>query len=170
MIEMTKPTVMQAALIAALETFSERIEKAIMREETWEYCVDSIEIDGVVAEQTLMRMAFDRSDLSGYWLKINVGYHDGDGETFDNFVLHVSVTPKKIITVIESPTKPGEQPTFHDPIDDLGSIVYALAEFEDKPELFDQMVSLTREQQEREREYNERRSRFKLIVNPTKDE
>jgi len=159
-----KPTVMQAALIAGIEVMRERIEKAVARNETWIYTLESNLIDGMAVEDTI-RLTFDKSSFTGYWLCINAHYCEGGVGPLDSFTLHIST--KSLLVVLNHDNNVNKVESFFDPIDDVAIVLDAVARFHAMPDKLEEIVQKAEAEKAKAIEYQQRRSRFTVIDNPS---
>lgn len=165
-----KFNVMTVAVLAALEQARPLVENAIVNGQTWVFPMDDdVEMPDEMSTDFIMK--FDRSDVSGYWLKLYCGYRDrGEDKDYDSFYIHASIGPKALITVFDQLVNPDGQPCVHMQLEDFGSIITALAHYEQYPEKLAEMLAREKVVEEQRLEYERRRSKLSVISSPSKDQ
>lgn len=158
-----KLTVMQAALVAGIDVMRDRIERAVVRNETWAYTLEHKIIDGVDVEDVI-RLTFNKSEFSGYWLQISAHYVEDNVGPLDSFSLHVS--PKSMLVVLNNDNNINGVDSFFDPIDDVAIVLDAIAHFHAMPDKLEEIIQKVEADRAEAAEYQKRRARFTVIDNP----
>lgn len=158
-----KLTVMQAALVAGIDVMRDRIERAVARNETWIYTLEHKIIDGVDVEDVI-KLTFNKSEFSGYWLQISAHYVEGNVGPLDSFSLHVS--SESILVVLNNDNNINGVDSFFDPIDDVAIVLDAIAHFHDMPDKLEEIIKKVEADRAEAAEYQKRRARFTVIDNP----
>lgn len=158
-----KLSIIEAALVAAVLAIEEKVAAAADNGDEWRYkeVVPLFDDSGmfiadeITDDETCLR--FSRSTLPGFDYNIYVAFCDPDGEV-DHFILDIGAAARSLNIQLNL----GDPEAIFHPINDLGTVINALARLD---EADNALLEEARIQREAEAIYAARRSRFTVIEN-----